>query len=368
MKILMVCGLYYPVIGGAERECQKHAESLTKEGHQVMVLTQWLKGSKEYEIVNGVRVYRAIKGMRPWAIGYLISTLMFMIRHKKEYDLIQCYGIFYHTTASILMKYFFGKKVINRLESSGEKGDLGRIYRIKYGCLVKYSWKRVDKLIAISREIHCNLVQAGVGTTKIVYIPNSVNTDLFKPLDGKTDETLVRILFVGRLVEVKGVDILIRALKKIFREERRNVSLSIVGDGPMRDRLEQIASEISGQVPIQFVGQTPEVLGYYQHSHILVLPSFREGLPLVLLEGMACGLPVVASDIGGHREVIEDGVNGLLFPVGQVDELASRIVYLIENPDRAKKMGLRARQTVLSGFSLAESLKRYLDLYRSLNV
>jgi glycosyltransferase involved in cell wall biosynthesis len=173
---------------------------------------------------------------------------------------------------------------------------------------------------------------------------------------------------VGRLTEDKGVDILIRALKKIFQGEHRNVFLSIVGDGPMRDRLEQIASEITGGGPIQFVGETREVLRYYQHSHMLVLPSFWEGLPLVLLEGMACGLPVVATDIGGHREVIEDGVNGLLFPVGQVDELASRIVYFIENPDRAKEMGLRGRETVLSGFSLAESLKRYLDLYRSLNL
>lgn len=368
MKILMVCGLYYPVIGGAERECQKHAESLSKKGHQVMVLTQWLKGSREYEIVNGVRIYRAIKGMRPWAIGYLLSALMFMMRHRSEYDLIQCYGIFYHTTASIVMKYFFGKKVINRLESSGEKGDLGRMDRMKYGVLVKQSWKRVDKLIAISKEIHCNLMRAGVDATKMVYIPNCVDTDFFKPLEGKTDETLVRILFVGRLAEDKGVDILIRALKKIIQEEHRNVSLTIVGDGPVRGQLEQIASEISGEVPIQFVGQTSEVLGYYQHSHMVVLPSFWEGLPLVLLEGMACGVPVVASDIGGHREVIEDGVNGLLFPVGQVDELASRMVYLIEYPDRAREMGQRGRQTVLSGFSLAESLRRYLDLYKSLKL
>ena len=76
-----------------------------------------------------------------------------MIKKRNEYDVVQCYGIFYYTPASVIMKYLYKKKVINRLESAGQKGDLGRINRMKYGFLIKLSWKKGDKIIAISKEI-----------------------------------------------------------------------------------------------------------------------------------------------------------------------------------------------------------------------
>lgn len=366
MKILLVCGLYYPVIGGAERECQKHAEALTKRGYQVIVLTQRLKGLKEYEIINGVRVYRAIKSWRPWAIGYLLSTLLFMIRYRQQYDIIQCYGIFYHTTACILMKILFGKKVLNRVESSGPKGDLRRIQQIKFSFLVKFCWRKVDRLIAVSKEIEQDLIHAGVDRKKIVYISNSVDTEIFRPTNNKKGNILTNILFVGRLVEDKRVDILIRSVQQVHEIGCRNIILTIVGDGPLREELERMSDKEKNKVEIRFVGETREVLQYYQSSDILVLPSVWEGLPLVLLEGMACELPIIASDIGGHREVIQTGVNGLLFPSGRADELALRIAYLIKAPHFAKEMGKRGRETVVNQYSLEENIKKYLAIYTML--
>ena len=162
MRILLIIGLYYPIIGGAEKECQKHAESFRKLGHKVMVLTQYVKGLPEFEIINDVGVYRKIKPTKPWAITYLLSVLKFMIKKRNEYDLVQSYGIFYYTTASVIMKYVYKKKVINRLECTKQKGDLGRINRMKYSFLIKLFWRKVDKLIAISREIYDELVDFGV--------------------------------------------------------------------------------------------------------------------------------------------------------------------------------------------------------------
>jgi len=366
IRILMITGLYYPVIGGTERECQKHTESFQKMGFKVMVLTQYMKGLPEFEIINGVSVYRAIKPTKPWAITYLFSVLRFMIKKKNEYDVVQCYGLFYHTTASVIMKYIYKKKVISRLESAGQKGDLGRINKIKYGFLIKLSWKKVDKLIAISKEIYDDLVNCEVHKEKIFYIPNSVDTEYYTPSLSKRWDSPMNILFVGRLNEEKGVNILLHAMKQVVGKGFNDSSLTIAGDGPLRKGLEEMVNDLEITKYVKFVGSINDVIQYYHNSHILVIPSNWEGLPLVLLEGMACGLPIVASNLGGNREGIEDGINGLLFTPGKEDELASKIIYFIEHPEVAKQMGRMCREKAVALFSLRNTINKYVELYKSL--
>lgn len=366
--VLMIISLYDPVIGGAQKECQKHTESFRDLGFKVMVLTQYIKGLPAFEIINGVRVYRAIKPTKPWAITYLFSVLKFMIKRRNEYNVIQCYGIFYYTTASVIMKYIYKKRVINRLESAKQKGDIERINRMKYGFLVRLSWKKVDRLIAISREIYDDLVNCGVREEKITYIPNSVDTDYYTPSLSKRWGSPINILFVGRLTEEKGLNILFHAIKRIVGKRFSDLSLTIVGDGPSREVLEELVSALAITKYVRFMGGMSNVIQYYHNSHILVIPSIWEGLPLVLLEGMACELAIVASNLGGNREGIEDGINGLLFTPGNVDELASKIIYFIEHPDVAKQMGRICREKAVALFSLRNTVKEYVDLYKSLLV
>ncbi|NWF91945.1 MAG: glycosyltransferase family 4 protein [Syntrophaceae bacterium] len=366
LGILMVIGLYYPIIGGAERECQKHAESLKRLGCKVTVLTQYMKGLPEYEIVNGVSVYRKIKATTPWAITYLLSALRFMIRSRREYEIIQCYGIFYHTTACVIMKYLYRKKVLQRLECAGPNGDLGRINKIKCSVLIKLCWKKVDKFIAISKEILNDLVNCGVKKEKITYIPNSVDTDYYTPYTLKTWDSPKNILFVGRLTEQKGIDTLFCAMKEVIDKGINRLSLSLVGDGPLRGELERMVNDLGITKYVRFVGSTNDVTQYYQNSHILVIPSNWEGLPLVLLEGMACGLPILASDLDGIRDGIEDGVNGFLFTPGNASQLSSKITYLLENPEKAEEMGRVSREKAVALFSLRENMHKYVGVYKSL--
>ena len=366
IRILLIIGLYYPVIGGAERECQKHAESFQRLGFKVIVLTQYIKGLPEFEIINGVSVYRAIKPTKPWAITYLLSVLRFMIKKRNEYDVVQSYGIFYHTTASVIMKYIYKKKVINRLESAGQNGDLGRIKKIKYGFLVKLSWKKGDKLIAISREIYNDLINSGVHKEKITYIPNSVDTEYYTPFISKRWDFPINILFVGRLSEEKGVNILLHAMMQVVGKGFNDLSLTIAGDGPLREELEEKVNDLAITKYVRFVGSINNVIQYYHNSHVLVIPSNWEGLPLVLLEGMACGLAIVASNLGGNQEGIEDGINGLLFSPGQVTELSSKIIYFLEHLGKAKEMGKISREKAVAHFSLRQNIHKYVELYKSL--
>jgi glycosyltransferase involved in cell wall biosynthesis len=294
-------------------------------------------------------------------------TLIFLVRKRKQYDIIECFGIYYYTVASVVMKYTWKKKVINRLECGGENGDLNRINVLKYRFFVKMTWKKVDKIIAISKEIYTDLIHNGVHKENIVFIPNSVNTDYYSPPISKIWNYPLKILFVGRLSEQKGVDILLCAMNEVIQKGLDSF-LTIVGDGPMRQELEQQVKDLEITEHVKFIGNTNDVIRYYHDSHILVIPSNWEGLPLVLLEGMGCELPIVASEIGGIREVIQDGINGLLFPMGNAKELASKIIYLMTNSKAAMEMGRKSREKAVSHFSLVKNMQSYFKLYESLLV
>jgi len=367
MKILMIIAEYYPVVGGAQKECRNQAEMFCKKGINVMILTQYIKGLPEYEEINGIPVFRKIRAFNPWGPSYILSTLIFLVRKRKLYDIIECFGIFYYTAASVVMKYIWKKKVINRLECAGENGDLKRIKVMKYRVFIKMTWKKVDKIIAITKEIYGDLIHNGVHKEDIVFIPNSVNTDYYSPPISKARNYPLKILFVGRLSEQKGVDILLRAMHEVIGR-CFNSFLTVVGDGPLRRELEEQVNDLKITEYVTFVGNTNDVIRHYHDSHILVIPSNWEGLPLVLLEGMACGLAIVASNLGGIREVIQDGINGLLFPMGNGKELASKIIYLIKNPEAATEMGRISREKAVSHFSLIKNIQSYLELYESLLV
>ncbi len=366
MKLLMISGNYHPTIGGTEKECQKQAEYLHSLGIKVMVLTQYLEGLPQYEVINGVSVYRKIKVSRPWAITYMLSVLQFMIAKRDEYDIVQCFGIFYHTTAAVIMRYLYKKKVINRVESAGAGGDLRRMKGMKYGLLIALTWKKVDRIVAVSKGICNELISHRVHMEKIVNIPNSVDTEVFTLSEIKSWENPFEILFVGRLTEAKGVGVLLQALKNMITKGYNDLLLTVVGDGDLRKELENMTLSLGLKKYVVFTGYKKDVMEYYQTSHILVLPSNWEGLPLVLLEGMACGLPIVASDLSGNREAIEDGVNGLLFTPGKEDELTSKIIYFLEHPEVAKHMGRTCREKAVALFSLKNSIHKYVELYKSL--
>ena len=371
IKVLMIIGLYYPVIGGAEKECQKLAEALSRKGVKVMVLTQYFDDLPEFEVINGVEIYRKIKASRPWAPTYLLSVIKFLIDRKDKYDIIQCFGIYFYTTASIIVKFLFKKRVINRIENAGiketgEYGDLNRIKRIKFGFLIDGLWRKVDRLIAISRGIYKELRNRGVKDKSIVYIPNSVDTERFVPATNKKSwDSKIDLIFVGRLAKPKGVDILLKAIR-ILIDQNFDISLSIVGDGPLKEELQHLTYKLGISSFVSFKGNQKDVLPFYHNSHILVMPSNWEGLPLVLLEGMACGLPIVATDIEGIHEGIEDGANGLLFSPGNSIQLSEKIKFLIEHPDKAIEMGKIGREKALKNFSLISIVDKYIELYRSL--
>ena len=119
----MIIGLFHPSVGGAEKECQKLSKRLIENGCSVTVLTQQQNGLPEYEEVDGIPVYRKVKGWHIFELTFMISVLHFLLTHRKEYDIIQCFGLYLFIPPALLMRYLYGKKVVARLECSGRFGD-----------------------------------------------------------------------------------------------------------------------------------------------------------------------------------------------------------------------------------------------------
>jgi glycosyltransferase involved in cell wall biosynthesis len=114
------------------------------------------------------------------------------------------------------------------------------------------------------------------------------------------------------------------------------------------------------------VGSTSDVVPYYSAADIFILPSYHEGLPLVLLEAMSVGLPVIASDVGGVPDVVDHEVNGFLVPPKDVNSLARIIEWVVAHPDRAKEIGIRAQAVIAKDYSLERMCGDYIVIYRSL--
>jgi glycosyltransferase involved in cell wall biosynthesis len=162
------------------------------------------------------------------------------------------------------------------------------------------------------------------------------------------------LLFVGRLAAVKGVPVLIEALAAV-RPLRPGLRLTLIGDGPDRRMLEALAREAGIGDAVEFVGyrSQAEVAATLATVDALVLPSFAEGLPVVLMEAMAAGVPVIATRVAGVPELVREGVHGLLVPPGDTGALAQAVLDLTGDPAKARRMGEAGREVVRREFNSA---------------
>ncbi len=173
--------------------------------------------------------------------------------------------------------------------------------------------------------------------------------------DGKFD-----IGVVGRLSPVKGHAILFDAVAK--SASRDAIRLHVFGDGPLRSSLEGKAR--AAGLDVAFWGFRRDVLDLMTQLRCLAMPSFNEGLPYTLLEAMHLGLPILASRVGGMREILSDGVNALLVEAGDIPGLSQRIDELVESEDLQAALAAGARKTALEKFGIAPMAQSYLTLYR----
>ena len=170
------------------------------------------------------------------------------------------------------------------------------------------------------------------------------------------------VLVVAHLIPEKGVDVLVKALAEL----PSHVIVWVVGEGPERNSLQQLASRLGIDGRVVFLGPQQDVSPYMQAADCFVCPSrWAEAAGLVVMEALACGLPVIASRIGGIPEFVEEGQTGSLFPVDDHKALAKRLLQLVSEPERVKAMRVRARSMAVERFSTQAQLTKLMIVYEA---
>jgi len=222
-----------------------------------------------------------------------------------------------------------------------------RSYEVTIGKLIV---RLSDKIIAVSKAVKAQAVWLGAEPKDVTVVPNGVDLCEFKPIEARGSEGTKRVACVGRLIPNKGVQFLIKASPSVL-SSNPDVEFVIVGDGPMRDHLVQMTEDLGVKHAFRFMGTVPSVSDVLRDCRIFVRPSLTEGMPLTVLEAMACGLPVVASRVSGTPEVVLDGETGILVEAGNVRQIAEAIAKLLSDDHGATEMGRNALRLVGERYS-----------------
>jgi glycosyltransferase involved in cell wall biosynthesis len=235
------------------------------------------------------------------------------------------------------------------------------------------SYKTLEKanvIIVINEYTKNILTNMGLPENKIKIIPPGIDVDKFKyiPFKNKSKDR-VEILVVCYLLKRKRVDLVIKAIKNLVNKGESNFILRIIGDGPQKASLEQLAKDLQLTEFIIFEGlvNNNEVGKYYKHAHIFINMSEAEGFATICLEAMSSGLAIISSEVGGFSDAIKHGYNGFLVKQGDVESLAHYIAELIGNPNLIDTCSKNARLTIEKEYDWQKCIiPKYLHIYSSL--
>lgn len=382
MKIALLSEKYTPDLGGLAISTGRLGDSLSAAGHDVRLFAPTVNlppTIKHTQRSGGVHVTRF--GTHKRIDDTLVDWFELIVEeHKREpFDLIHAYFLpmagFVGTYAG---KYLGIPSVVSIRGNDIERAafDPSKFSHVMYAlqhtnAVTTNASELAKKAKAfINRDIHI--------------IPNGIDTERFKPMEKnsvlaealglvdekKKEERKFVIGFVGELREKKGMETLLLGYTQLSK--KMPVSLLIVGEvreGEDKKRLEEF--QISNiHLPITITGHVPhkDLPAYYSLMDIFVHPSLRDGMPNAVLEAMACGVPVLATPVGGVKDVLQDSVNGFFVNVNDAEGLTQKMAELLNQPTKRETVGRSARETVMSQYTLEKELQANLQIYASLGV
>jgi glycosyltransferase involved in cell wall biosynthesis len=236
-----------------------------------------------------------------------------------------------------------------------------------YGVVDRLALRKFARVVAVSEEVKGRLLKAGVGAEVISLIRNGIELQPFEDAvpalrrDFALDDTLI-VGLIGRLSWEKGVDIFLRAVARVLVEFPR-ARFVVVGEGPDKDKLEQLVDELKIRESVSMLGRRDDMPSVYASLDVMVSASRQEGLPMAILEGMASSLPLVATGVGEVPTVILDGRTGVLVRAEDPDSLATKIVDLLRDRAMRERLGAAARRRVEEEYSAARMTNDYLCVY-----
>lgn len=365
MNILLHCVYYPPELGGLESHVAELARGLVVRGHQVRVVTSRSRpGVPAREVMDGVEVHR-IRLLSRGPLGWFLHAVGSIPRTRR-----------WARWADVVHAQAFASVLPCRVAARGAGRPLVATFHTSHFLVRarKARWRPVltrlvrwpDHALAASSEIARVAMDLAPGVS-VEAVTNGVDTERFRPVEAALppEEGERRILVPRRLFPKNGVKYLIRAMPRIVAEIPGARAL-MVGDGPERERLEALAVELGVEGVVRFLGaqehrNMPAVLS---SGEVAVFPSLMEATSVAALECMACGVPVVASRVGGLPEIVDESV-GLLVPPADPGALARAVVALLGRDDLVD-LGRRARERVVADWSNDRLVTRHLTIYQTL--
>ena len=345
MKIGITC---YPTYGGSGAVATELGLDLARRGHEVHFITYdspfRLRGYTERVFFHQVETRM---GRYPLFDHFPYTLALASKQHEvvlgEELDLLHVhYAIPHATTAYLAREMLKGErpvKVITTLHGT----DITLVgQESSFYAITKFSIEQSDGVTAVSNYLRDETYRAfGCGSCDIRMVPNFVNLQEYRPSEpgcrgSVAPEGHKVITHVSNFREVKRVKDVVRVFARVRRA--MPATLVMIGDGPERVDAENEARDLAVTDDVRFLGRLDSVASLLQASDLFILPSQTESFGLAALEAMACGSPVVASRAGGLPEVIDDGVNGILEPVGSVEAMGRRAVELLRDPERHAAM------------------------------
>lgn len=379
MKICHVSSCFLPSYGGVETFVYQLCKRQVQKGHQVKVITsdRGQIPKKNQEWIDGIEVIRYPERHHLFEAP-IIPRIAFRIL-REDYDVLHIHGMVPSISdLSLILGRLRQKPIILTYHCDAETPEYGLIGELAgkgYAMAALFAVKLADKIVATTKNYaRTSLVLSHV-LEKTMIIPCGVDKSRFSPnRDRRRGKKIAektnnhKILYVGKLIHYKGVDILIRAFNIVLAKSPKNCSLLVAGDGGERDELMNLVKRLDLCDHVTFSGGLPDELlpKCYQSSNLFILPSLasrREAFGIVLLEAMASGLPVITSDIPGPNEVVKNGETGLLVPPGNAEKLAEAIISLLDD-NYSSQMGNRARKDVEKKYDWSVIAEAYERLYR----
>jgi glycosyltransferase involved in cell wall biosynthesis len=381
MKIIQVTQRFFPAIGGVETHVYNIAEKLVEKGHEVTVYTSdLLRDNPQIRLrnvkdkVNGIRIrrFKAFK-LLPKIEASTVMPSMITALLKEKADIIHAHGYHYFPAyLTALARHITGIPIVLTTHTGPESTmlTLSKLYDQTIG---KFVLKTTDQIITLTKREAKYLTSVGAKFEKISVIPNGVDTDLFSR---RTDGYSFRekygivgniILFVGRLSKVKGLNYLIDAMPEILKETPDAILVIVGSDFGVKTELRRRVKQLYIEKKVLFTGPLfgDELVDSYAASDLFVLPSIVESFGLVLLEAMAMGKPVVATNLGAARNLIQNGVEGLTVKPRRPDQIAKAVISLLKDRNLASKMGDINRK-IASRYSWDNITQAISQVYRKL--
>lgn len=361
---------------------------ITNQGHNVHVLAPYSGGKTEY-ILDRVNVkkfnyfyprkYQKLCGrsgmidnvkegifVKFQFLTFILFNIINSCRKLKDMDLIHVQWPIPNGLGALLLKTFYKIQYINTIY--GEEIYLSKRYHTIP--IIKLLVNNSSKTLTISSATLKACLKSGLKKETLEIIPFGVDTNFFRPINVRKNKGIFQILSIGYLIERKGFEYLIKATKKVLKKHG-NVELIIIGSGPLENQLKKLIKELKLEDSIQIISNVSDekLLELYNSSDLFVLPSVvdsqgnTEGLGVVLLEAMACKLPVMGSNIGGIPDIIQNGETGLLVLEKDISEISRGITELIEDDDLREKLAINGHKMVKRKFSWEKIAENYIKIY-----